>query len=65
MEGHEDKQERQIGQEYTEWTDWGLSDWSTELWNDLAWRASCKTVAIDAGRLKNSPIQRMEEAVQW
>ena len=27
--------------------------------------ASCKTVAIDAGRLKNSPIQRMEEAVQW
>ena len=50
MEGREDTQETQYGQEYTEWTDtswvhadswtdadrWS-SDWSTDLWTVPAW----------------------------
>ena len=64
MEGHEDKQERQIGHENAEWTDWRSSDWSTDLWNDLACERSARLLP-STQRLKNSPIQRMEEAFQW
>ena len=53
MEGHEDKQETQTGQEYTEWTDtswdhadnwtdgWS-SDWSTDLWTDPVWEQAAR-----------------------
>ena len=55
MEEHEDKQETQTSQEYTEWTntcwdhtdnwtdaDWWSSDRSTDLWNDSAWEQAAR-----------------------
>ena len=55
MEGHEDKQETQTSQEYTEWTDtswdhagkwtdadWRSSDWSTDSWTDPVWEQEAR-----------------------
>ena len=69
MEGHDDTQETQTGQEYTEWTDtsWDRadtwtdadcksSDWSTDLWADPAWEPAV-TLHDRRNLLENNPIQ--------
>ena len=79
MEEHEDKQETQTGQKYTEWTDaswdpadnkldadWWSSDWSTDLWNDPASeQAACVAIDAASSRTVQANAWRKHFDVRW
>ena len=73
MEGHEDRQETQTGEEHTEWTDtsldhdhadnwtdadWWSIDWSTDLWTDPAWEQAARQLpSTQLAQEQSNPTQ--------